>query len=608
MPPSDENERSPPEPVISNHSASDQNPSAYPRDDLEQLLEPGLAPVALLELLQSPACLLNREGLTLHLNAAWREHAGLDHVKSNLVPWMQLIFPEDRYAALSRFGSTVISRIRMDFECRLRNSQGIAHWFLLSLQPLSQRLPGEADWLCIGTDIHDLKHREIDLERRASIQTDMLNVSVDCIKLIALDGTLIHLNKAGCHALGVPVDSSFGMPWLPLLPDDVRAAGEQALAAARAGTFARFTGRSILPGKKVQYWDNMLTPVMSATGQPTAILCVSREVTTEREVLESLRESQERLMLAAGVGGLGIWDYDIERDELYCDSAWYRIMGRDPSHPIRSIEEFKPLIHPDDVAYATEVKQTAAELIAAKRDYGIVFRIIRPNGDIRWVRSAACLIQDTTGTATRAVGFVVDITDAWRGELALRDANRALLEERTSLARQSLEDPLTGIANRRHLDSELARICVHAAETGEAICIGMIDVDLFKAYNDRYGHVQGDAALRAVASTLQSIARQSDFVARYGGEEFAFVLTGLTDPAPVLQRFVESVTALAIVHMDSPTGYLTISCGCVVFSSCQDLSPVRLIEASDEALYEAKTAGRNRHVIRSATAGHAVYG
>ncbi len=601
MPPPNKNRLIPEKSPLLAQSGIAQHPAPKSGEKSGRRRKPDLGPAALLGLLQSPACLVNGTGSILYLNAAWCEHAGLGGARDESMPWAQLIWPEDRYAALSQFRSAPLSERRKDFECRLQDAGGTARWFLLSLHRVNTGPAGEG-WLCIGTDIHALKCREIDLERRAAIQTDMLDISLDCIKLIALDGTLVHMNKAGCHALGVPEDSPFGMPWLPLLPKDVWTAGEQALICARAGTFARFPGRSIVPGRKVQYWDNMLTPVMSAGGRPTAILCVSREVTAEREALKSLRESQERLAIAAGVGGLGIWDYNIERDELYCDEAWYRIMGRDPGNPVRSIEEFQPFIHPDDVDRATEVKQTAAELIAANRDYAIVFRIIRPNGDVRWVRSAACVIQDMAGIPVRAVGFVVDITDAWRGELALRDANRALAEEKTSLARQSLEDPLTGIANRRHLDVELARVCAHAGETEEAVCIGMVDVDLFKAYNDRYGHLEGDAALRKIASALRSVAKQSEFVARYGGEEFAFVLRGLTDPAPVLDRFAATVAALAIVHADSPTGYLTVSCGCVVFDSCLDLLPARLLKASDEALYEAKMTGRNRHVIRSVPA------
>lgn len=562
----------------------------------------GSVPEAALALLQMPACLIDDEANVVDMNAAWRSLGVASNEHIAVVMWVHSFCTEDRYAAISHFRSATLTGTRTDFECRLLDDRGMPHWFLLDLQPVESPSAGTRHWLCVATDIHRLKVREIALERCAAIQTDMLDISVDCIKLIAPDGTLIHMNKSGCNALGVAADSGFGMSWLPLLPEEVWTAGEQALASARAGQFARFPGKSVLPGGMPQYWDNMLTPVLGAGGKPTAVLCVSREVTAEREALESLRENQERLAIAARVGGLGIWDYDIERDELFCDEAWYEIMARDPDEPVRSIAEFRPLIHPEDQDRATEVMQTAAELIATDRDYAIIFRVIRPNGDIRWVRSAACIVQGTCGAPVRAIGFMVDITDAWRGELALRDANRALEEEKSSLARQSLEDPLTGIANRRYLDSELARICIHAGETGAPIAIGMVDVDHFKAYNDRYGHLEGDVALRQIAGALQSVARQSDFVARFGGEEFAFVLAGIADPAPVLERFVSTVSDLAIRHEDSPTGFLTVSCGCAVFHSCAELSPTQLLKVSDAVLYEAKMAGRNRHIIRSAAA------
>lgn len=556
-----------------------------------------------MDLLQSPACLLDGSGNVIHLNNAWRVEIGLTKGTDEHTPWTQLFHPEDRYSAIACLRSATTAGCGTNFEGRLRNADGADRWFMFRLQSMSEASGDACSWLCFGVDIHELKCRRIELERREAIQADMPDVSVDCIKLITLDGTLVHVNKAGCRALGVSVDSGFGMPWLPLLPQDVWPAGEKALASARAGTFARFPGRSVLPGQKVQQWDNMLTPIIGASGQPTAILCVSREVTAEHEALEALRQSEERLAIAARVGGLGIWDYDVGRDDLRCDEAWYRIMGRDPASPIRSIAEFHQWIHPADADKATEVEQTAAEFIAMNRDYSIVYRIIWPGGETRWVRSAACLVADDMGEIIRAVGFVMDITDERHAELELRESNRALEKEKSSLARQSLEDPLTGIANRRHLDSELARVCSRAAETGEVICIGMADVDHFKAYNDRYGHLKGDSALCKIASALQSVARQSDLVARYGGEEFAFVLIGVADPSPVLARLAAAVANLAIEHEDSPTGYLTISCGCVVFGSCEELSPRLLLKEGDEALYAAKFAGRNQYVIRAYTAG-----
>lgn len=300
------------------------------------------------------------------------------------------------------------------------------------------------------------------------------------------------------------------------------------------------------------------------------------------------------------MGGLGIWDYDLKADVLHCDDGWYRIMGRDLADPIRSVAEFRPLIHPEDVDRATEVEFTARELAQEGRNYGIVFRILRPNGEIRWIRSTACLLQDEAGTSQRAVGFVVDVTDSWRGELALRDANRALEERNESLARQSLEDPLTGLANRRFLDSELARICMQAAQKPMPVAVAMIDVDYFKAYNDRYGHVLGDEALRSVATALHSIARRSDFVARYGGEEFVIVFPDLENPEPVLERLHAAIAGLELVHQASPFGRITVSCGCVVFASCEGITPDRLLRVCDAALYEAKSLGRNRYVVQSA--------
>jgi len=131
-----------------------------------------------------------------------------------------------------------------------------------------------------------------------SFERAMLDASVDCIKVITVDGRLMTMNRAGCIALGVPEDSAFGMPWLPLLPSVVHAAGAQALQEARLGRTARFPGCSENDGE-TRYWDNLLTPVVDDAGQVHIILCVSRDVTVKRLLERKLEEAVEREQLLA---------------------------------------------------------------------------------------------------------------------------------------------------------------------------------------------------------------------------------------------------------------------------------------------------------------------
>lgn len=201
-----------------------------------------------------------------------------------------------------------------------------------------------------------------------------------------------------------------------------------------------------------------------------------------------LSDVNERMILAARVGGLGIWDYDILKGEMVCDAQWHQIMGLDPSHPVTRIEQFRPSVHPEDVDRVTEVDSTAVRLAADRKDYEIEFRIQPADGNIKWIRSAAAIVQDDGGRPVRAVGFVVDITEA---RLA-----------KHSLEKQSLQDPLTGLGNRRALDEAIQRECIRVERTGDAISVAMIDIDYFKLYNDRSGHLFGDDALRAVANII----------------------------------------------------------------------------------------------------------
>jgi diguanylate cyclase (GGDEF)-like protein len=168
-------------------------------------------------------------------------------------------------------------------------------------------------------------------------------------------------------------------------------------------------------------------------------------------------------------------------------------------------------------------------------------------------------------------------------------ANRAL----SMLAHQ---DGLTGLVNRRRFDELLDVEWRRARRDAQSISLLMIDVDYFKNFNDRYGHLQGDDCLRQLGGTLQSVIRRpADSAARYGGEEFVLLLPG-TDAAGAMEvaRLVHArLRAIAMPHGASPLSVVTASIGVGTLLPKSDLGHEKLLSIADDNLYRAKAAGRN---------------
>ncbi|MGQ0560463.1 MAG: diguanylate cyclase [Gemmatimonadota bacterium] len=176
--------------------------------------------------------------------------------------------------------------------------------------------------------------------------------------------------------------------------------------------------------------------------------------------------------------------------------------------------------------------------------------------------------------------------------------SRASFLEARRIVQLAELDPLTGVKNRRIFDDHLERLWQRATSDGGAIAILLIDVDHFKAYNDRYGHQAGDQTLRRVAQVLQPFARRpTDVFARYGGEEFAVVLNDMDadEARSTAERMRRAVSELHIEHRSSRVAQtVTISIGIALIEPDVDRRPRGALQLADQALYEAKVRGRNR--------------
>ena len=175
--------------------------------------------------------------------------------------------------------------------------------------------------------------------------------------------------------------------------------------------------------------------------------------------------------------------------------------------------------------------------------------------------------------------------------------NQELEELNRRLFEQSREDPLTQLGNRLRLREELETLRARAERYGHSYSVVLCDVDFFKSYNDRYGHIAGDEVLVKVAREITEGRRSGDTAYRYGGEEFLIVLPEQPLEAAVAgaERLRRSVAALRIPHESkAPPGPLTISAGVAALTPGDSKSPDDILREADAALYRAKEAGRNR--------------
>jgi diguanylate cyclase (GGDEF)-like protein/PAS domain S-box-containing protein len=402
------------------------------------------------------------------------------------------------------------------------------------------------------------------------VTRSILDAALDCIVVMATDGSVVEWNPAAERTFGYPRREALGRELATLIvPPDLREAHRRGLARHVAGGTGHLLGQR-LELDAVRADGSCLPVELTITRldrRPPLFVGYLRDITARRHAAQAAEEAERRyrtlverlpvVTYRAELGPTGRWTYISPQIE--------HMTGYSPTEWMADPELWFARLHPGD---RDAVERAEARCDREGGRLEIEYRLLARNGDVVWVRDEATSVPGRDGGPRLVEGLLSDITEQRRAAESLRY--------------HADHDVLTGLVNRRRFEEELER-CGRGA-------VVIVDVDHFKFVNDSLGHEAGDAVLRGVASSLRERVGASGLPARLGGDEFAVLLPGAGE-----QEARElAVSLLHAVRSRETRVPVTASAGISVLDAGPTQNPGDALVAADIALYEAKEGGRDR--------------
>jgi len=305
--------------------------------------------------------------------------------------------------------------------------------------------------------------------------------------------------------------------------------------------------------------------VGDAVSAAALVRAVHRAVERHRAQLRTedlLRAKEDRWRTLTHLAPVGIVELEPDRRCMFANERVAALLGRPPEAVLG--HGWLDALHADDRGILDDAWSAAAD---GAGSVDIEVRFVHPDGDVVWGQVTAVVVRDPWGAPAGWLGTLVDVTAARRARDDLRDLART--------------DPLTHLRNRRAWDERLVVELARARRSGRPLSVALLDLDRFKAYNDRHGHQAGDRLLAASAGAWQAQLRASDLLCRLGGDEFALLLPDChADCAHAIVARLQAAT-------DAEVG---CSAGLARWDGAEDADT--LLARADAALYAQKAAGR----------------
>jgi len=299
-------------------------------------------------------------------------------------------------------------------------------------------------------------------------------------------------------------------------------------------------------------------------------------------VLRALRQSEERYALASRGANDGLWDWDLQTDQLYFSPRWKSMLGYREEDIGNRREDWLKRVHPQDLNRVKSELQ--AHVSGLTTHLESEHRILAADGNYRWVQCRGVAVRDETGKPYRMAGSQTDISQRKQAE--------------ARLVRDALHDSLTGLPNRALFLDYMKRTLERARRRSDYVfAVVFIDIDHFKAINDSHGHLLGDKLLLEIGRRIRSSLRSGDLLARFAGDEFMVLLNDVRHVKQVTE-VVERIQQRLSTPLDLDGNMVTPTASVGIAMSTEGYHrPEDMLDDADTAMYCAKSLGRARYEL-----------
>jgi len=507
-------------------------------------------------------------------------------------------YPRSEFLRLSSLELVVEGQrdaVRERMEQRLRGETFTSEYFVhairkdgstieLEVRGTIINIGGNAALATSFVDVTEIRRAKQKIERHAAVAQDArrerdiaqryLDVAGVMLMVFSADETISLINRKGCSVLGYSgPEDLIGKNWIDVfIPEgkrsEMRAAFHSFLEGTSPGGETYENPVLTRAGEeRIISWRNQR--LIDENGNTTGILSSGEDITDRRRAEASLRASESRFRQIAENLQEVFWITNADKTALeYVSPAYELVWGRSVADVYERPNSFLDAIMPED---RDDIEEQVRRQASA--DYDVEYRIVRPDGEIRWIHDRSVGIKNDEGRVYRLIGIAEDITQRKRADLRLHELAHF--------------DQLTGLANRTsflaRLDSEIAQ--------GRPGAVLLLDLDGFKKLNDSAGHHIGDLLLRAAARRLAATVSPGVLISRWGGDEFALFVparSGSTEFNEIEKAMHAFEQPFLLPRREL---FLSASFGIASFPNDGGSAEALLMNA-DLALYEAKAAGK----------------